>query len=139
MDFTSVYAHGFVRVAASTVPIAVADPAHNAGAVLDEARRCHDEGVGIITFPELCLTGYAIDDLVMQDAVLDGVRAAIEEIRVASVDLSPVLVIGAPIAHDNRIYNCAVVIHRGEVLGVLAQVLRADLPRVLRAALVRAR
>ena len=70
-------------------------------------------------FPELCLSGYAIDDLVMQDALLDGVASAIERIVAASVDLFPVLVVGAPLHHRNRLYNCAVVIHRGEVLGVV--------------------
>ena len=69
-------------------------------------------------FPELCLTGYAIDDLVMQDAVLDAVEAAIARLVEASADLFPVLVVGAPLRHRNRLYNCAVVIHRGELLGV---------------------
>jgi NAD+ synthase (glutamine-hydrolysing) len=118
VDFYSAYAHGFARVAACTVPVAVADPAANAEAVLGEARACHDDGAAVAIFPELCLSGYAIDDLFQQDALLEAVRAAIAEIVAASAALRPVLVVGAPLEHGNRLYNCAVVIHAGRVLGV---------------------
>jgi NAD+ synthase (glutamine-hydrolysing) len=118
VQFTSAYAHGFARVAACTTPVAVADPATNARTVLTEAQACHDEGVAVAIFPELCLSGYAIDDLVLQDAVLAAVREAIDTLTEASRELLPVLVVGAPIAEGNRVYNCAVVIHRGAVLGV---------------------
>ncbi|MCW2786721.1 MAG: synthase [Marmoricola sp.] len=122
MDFDSCYAHGFARVAACTIPVAIADPATNAASVLAEARACHDEGVAVAVFPELCLTGYAIDDLVLQDVLLDSTLAAIAELVEASKDLLPVLVVGAPLRHLHRLYNCAVVIHRGEVLGVVPKV-----------------
>ena len=118
LPFESAYRHGFARVAACTVPVSVADPAANAKAVLETARECHDESVAVALFPELCLTGYAIEDLVLQDALLDGVVAALEEIAEASTELFPVLVVGAPLRHRNRLYNCAVVIHRGAILGV---------------------
>ena len=68
MDFYSAYAQGFARVAAFTLPVTIADPAANAAAVLEQARACHDDGVAVAVFPELCLTGYAIDDLLLQDA-----------------------------------------------------------------------
>jgi len=119
LPFESVYRHGFARIAACTIPVAIADPATNAAAVLASAREAHDEGVAVAVFPELCLTGYAIDDLVMQDAVLDATEAAILAIVRASEDLLPVLVVGAPLRVRNRLYNCAVVIHRGEVMGVV--------------------
>lgn len=118
MDFYSAYAQGFARVAAITVPVAIADPAANAERVIEEARRAHEEHVAVAVFPELGLSGYSIDDLFLQDVLLDGVRRAIDAIVSASVDLLPVLVVGAPLARGNRVYNCAVVIHRGEVLGV---------------------
>jgi NAD+ synthase (glutamine-hydrolysing) len=118
VDFDSCYAHGFARVAACTIPVAIADPATNAASVLAEVRACHHEGVAVAVFPELCLTGYAIDDLFLQDVVLDAVVAAIEEIVEASKDLLPVIVVGAPLRKGNRLFNCAVVIHRGKVLGV---------------------
>ncbi|RLK52797.1 NAD(+) synthase [Microbacterium telephonicum] len=118
LPFESIYRHGFARIAACTIPIAIADPTRNADAVLDAARACHDDGVAVAVFPELCLTGYAIDDLVMQDVVLDAVRAEIERIRLASARLRPLLVVGAPLLIGSRLYNTAVVIQRGKILGV---------------------
>ncbi|WP_220451151.1 NAD(+) synthase [Nocardioides dongkuii] len=118
VDFYSAYAHGFARVAACTIPIAIADPATNVRTVLEQARACHDDGVAVAVFPELCLSGYALDDLFLQDPLLDAVVAAIEELVAASADLLPVLVVGAPIRHGNRVLNTAVIIHRGRVLGV---------------------
>ena len=118
LPFESAYRHGFARVAACTIPVSIADPATNADAVLASARECDADAVAVAVFPELCLTGYAIDDLVMQDPVLDAVEAAIERLVAASVDLLPMIVVGAPLRHRNRLYNCAVVIHRGELLGV---------------------
>ncbi len=118
MDFASAYAQGFVRVAACTVPVVVANPAANLAAILDAARAAHEDGVGIVVFPELALSGYAIDDLFLQDTLLEAVEAAIAELVVASEDLLPVLVVGAPLAYGNRVYNVALVVHRGRVLGV---------------------
>jgi NAD+ synthase (glutamine-hydrolysing) len=118
MDFHSLYAHGFARIAACTVPITVADPATNVQAVLAQARECHDEGVAVALFPELCLSGYAIDDLFLQEVLLDSVEDALATLVEESRDLRSVLVVGAPLRHLHRVYNCAVVVHRGAVLGV---------------------
>jgi NAD+ synthase (glutamine-hydrolysing) len=118
LPFESAYRHGFARVAACTVPVAIADPAANAEAVLEAARACDADAVAVAVFPELCLTGYAIDDLVLQDVVLDAVVAALERIVAESAGLLPLLVVGAPLRHGGRLYNCAVVIHRGRMLGV---------------------
>ena len=96
----------------------MADPAANADSVLRIARECHDDGVGIAVFPELTLSGYSIEDILLQDSLLDAVEAALAEVVAASADLLPVLVVGAPLRHLHRIYNTAVVIHRGAVLGV---------------------
>ncbi len=74
VEFTSLYDQGFARVAACAVPVAVADPRANADAVLQEARACHDEGVAVAVFPELALTGYSVEDLFLQEAVLDAVE-----------------------------------------------------------------
>ncbi|KAA9111508.1 NAD(+) synthase [Microbacterium rhizomatis] len=119
LSFESAYRHGFARIAACTIPVAIADPARNGEAVLAAARECDADAVSVAVFPELCLTGYAIDDLVLQDAVLDAVEAAIMRLVEASEELFPMLVIGAPLRHRNRLYNSAVVIHRGELLGVV--------------------
>jgi NAD+ synthase (glutamine-hydrolysing) len=118
VDFYSAYRHDFVRVAACTHHTTLADPKANADSVLRLARECHDEGVALAVFPELTLSGYSIEDILLQDTLLDAVEVAIDELVSASADLLPVLVVGAPLRHRNRIYNTAVVIHRGTVLGV---------------------
>ena len=118
MDFYSAYARGFARVAACTHPTVLADPAANAESVLRIARSCHDDGVAVAVFPELTLSGYSIEDILLQDSLLDAVEAAVADVVAGSTDLLPVLVVGAPLRHLHRIYNTAVVIHRGVILGV---------------------
>jgi NAD+ synthase (glutamine-hydrolysing) len=118
VEFYSAYAQGFARVAACTVPVALADPATNAQTVLAQARECHDEGVAVAVFPELCLSGYSIEDLLLQDTLLSAVDEAIRTVVEASADLLPVLVVGAPLVHGTRLLNCAVVIKGGRILGV---------------------
>jgi len=119
MDFYSAYGQGFVRVAACTIHTAIGEPETNAESVLELARQCHEDGVGLAVFPELTLSGYSIEDILLQDALLDAVEHALLDVVAASADLLPVLVIGAPMRHQHRIYNTAVVIHRGQVLGVV--------------------
>ncbi|HEX9175116.1 MAG TPA: NAD(+) synthase [Mycobacterium sp.] len=119
MDFYSAYRHGFVRVAACTIHTAIADPAANAESVLRMAQDCHDEAVALAVFPELTLSGYSIEDILLQDALLDAVEEALVDVVTASTELVPVLVVGAPLRYRHRIYNTAVVVHRGKVLGVV--------------------
>ena len=64
------------------------------------------------------LSGYSIEDILLQDALLDAVETALGRVVAASADLTPVLLVGAPLRHRHRMYNCAVVVHRGTVLGV---------------------
>ncbi len=118
MDFYNAYSQGFVRVAACTQHTTIGDPAANAASVLGLARECHDDAVALAVFPELTLSGYSIEDVLLQDSLLDSVEHALLDIVTASVSLLPVLVVGAPLRHLHRIYNTAVVIHRGVVLGV---------------------
>jgi NAD+ synthase (glutamine-hydrolysing) len=118
MDFYNAYHQGFVRVAACTHHTAIGDPAANAESVLRLARECHDDGVAVAIFPELTLSGYSIEDIVLQDLLLDDVEDAIKKVVASSTGLLPVLVVGAPLRYRHRIYNAAVVIHRGVVLGV---------------------
>jgi NAD+ synthase (glutamine-hydrolysing) len=118
MDFYNSYSQGFVRVAACTHHTTLGDPPANAESVLRLARQCHDDGVAVAVFPELTLSGYSIEDIVLQDLLLDDVEDAIKDIVARSTDLLPVLVVGAPLRYRHRIYNTAVVIHRGAVLGV---------------------
>ena len=73
----------------------------------------------MVVFPELGISAYAIDDLLHQSALLDGVEIALERLVAASAELFPVLVVGAPVRAEGGLFNCAVVIHRGAVLGVV--------------------
>ncbi|HXE23497.1 MAG TPA: NAD(+) synthase, partial [Roseiarcus sp.] len=114
--FNCMYSHGFLRVASCVPRGRVADPAFAASAHLELAATGHARHVGVMLFPELGLSSYAIDDLLLQDALLDRAEAAVAEIVAASRDLYPVLVVGAPLRRDGQLFNTAVVIHRGRVL-----------------------
>ena len=118
IEFLSAYDQGFARVAAVTLPVVPVDPAANAAAIIEQARTLADDGVCLAAFPELCLTGYAIDDLLLSDVLLSDVLAAIETLRAASADLLPALVVGAPLRLGDRLYNCALIIQGGRVRGV---------------------
>ena len=117
-DFRNLYRHGFARVAACTLPVTMADPRANAAATLDRVRHVGEQGAAVALFPELGLTGYAIDDLLLQDVLLRDVESALVELARGTADLLPLIVVGAPLRHRNRLYNCAVLIHRGEVIGI---------------------
>ncbi|MBL8530419.1 MAG: NAD(+) synthase [Hyphomonadaceae bacterium] len=117
--FASLYAHGFVRVAACAPIVTPADPAANAEAILAFAREADAEKAALLLTPELSLSGYAIDDLLLQEPLLDAVETALARLRAESEGLFPLLVVGAPLRLKGALYNCAVVIGRGEILGVV--------------------
>ena len=117
--FYDMHEHGFVRVATATPSHRTADVAYNVKGILAEAQNAHAQNVDLVVYPELCVSSYAIDDLHLQNAMLDASEAAIGEIADATADLTPVLVIGAPLRRGGKIYNCAVVIAGGQVLGII--------------------
>ena len=122
MSFRSLYRHGFARVAACTTRTALADPATNAQTILRMAQDCDRQAVAVAVFPELGLSGYAISDLLQQKTMLDAVETAIETIVAGSINLMPLLLVGAPIRHLGALYNCALAIHRGALLGVVPKI-----------------
>ena len=103
IEFLSAYDQGFARVAAVTLPVVPVDPAANAAAIIEQARALAEDGVCLAAFPELCLTGYAIDDLLLSDVLLSDVLTAIETLRAASADLLPALVVGAPLLRETAL------------------------------------
>ncbi len=117
--FRSIRTHGFVRVGACTPLATVGDAAANAAATIALAQRGHDTGADLLVYPELNVTSYAIDDLHLQDATIAATQAALTDIVTASAKLTPLLLVGAALSHTGRLYNCAVAIHRGRVLGVV--------------------
>jgi NAD+ synthase (glutamine-hydrolysing) len=122
ISFRSLYRHGFARVAACTTRTALADPATNAQSILRMAEDCDRQAAAVAVFPELGISGYAISDLLQQVPLLDAVESAIETIVVGSADLMPLLLVGAPLRNLGALYNCAVAIHRGSLLGVVPKI-----------------
>jgi NAD+ synthase (glutamine-hydrolysing) len=117
--FNSIYRHGFVRVAVGVPFVRVAAPAYNAERTLDLARRASDANAALALFPELGISAYSNDDLFHQDALLDATVDALAGIVAASRTLAPVLLLGAPLRFEGKLFNCAVVIANGNVLGIV--------------------
>ncbi len=117
--FGCLYEHGFARVAAAAPRVQIAEPEVNTERTLALARRASDQRAALVVFPELGLSGYSIEDLFHQQAVTDGVLAGLERIVAESAALEPVVVVGAPLYVEHGLFNTAVVIHRGRVLGVV--------------------
>ncbi len=117
--FFSHHRQGFVRVAACTPRIHVGDPRANAKETLALMRDGENRNVDLMVFPELGLSAYAIDDLLLQEALLDGVEAALASLVEASRGLRPVFVVGAPVRRNQRLYNCAIAFARGRILGIV--------------------
>jgi NAD+ synthase (glutamine-hydrolysing) len=108
-----------VRVAAAVPRVQIAEPVANAQRTLALAERASEQGAALVVFPELGLSGYSIEDLLHQQAIAESVLEALEQLRRGSAELAAVLVVGAPILAENGLFNTAVVIHRGRVLGVV--------------------
>ncbi|KQM46707.1 NAD synthetase [Sphingomonas sp. Leaf208] len=117
--FYAIHSHGLIRVAAATPRASVGDTGANAEATIALAREADAKGVDLVVFPELNLTSYAIDDLHLQTAQQRATLAAIGTVVEASAILRPVLLVGAALVRNGRLYNCALAIARGHVLGVV--------------------
>ena len=117
--FYAMHRHGFVRVATSTPRVRTADVDYNRDGIIDEAQRAHAAHVDLLVYPELCVSSYALDDLLLQSALLDAVEEAIGAIVAASKGLTPVLLIGAPLRKEGRLYNCALAVADGQLLGAV--------------------
>ncbi|MFI5000822.1 MAG: NAD(+) synthase [Reyranellales bacterium] len=118
-DFFSLYSHDFVRVACCVPRTRVADAGYNLAETLRLAALGDKARTAIMVFPELGLSSYAIEDLLLQDALLDQVEKSIARVVEASRTLFPVLIVGVPLRVAGRLYNTAVVVHRGAILGVV--------------------
>ena len=116
--FFSHHTHEFLRVGACTPVASVGDIAANVRETIALAKRGHHEACDLLVYPELNLTSYAIDDLHLQEAIQRATEAGLAEVAAATAKLRPALLVGAAIAHNGHLYNCAVAIHRGRILGV---------------------
>jgi len=116
--FRSIYTHKFIRAAVCTPFVRVADPQFNLERTLGLARRASDLKAAVALFPELGISAYSNEDLFHQDALLDATEAALARLIAESRDLSPALIVGAPLRFEGKLFNCAVTIYRGRALGV---------------------
>ena len=116
--FNSIYSHGMIRAAVCVPALRVADPAFNAERTAALARGASDTQAAVVLFPELGLSAYSNEDLFHQDALLEASLAAVKRLVRESIELSPVLIVGAPLRFEAKLFNCAVVIYRGRVLGL---------------------
>jgi len=118
LPYLSPYRHGFLRVAVATPRLALGAPDANRQAAAVLAGRAAGEGAGVVLFPELSMSGYSLDDLHLQDALLDAVDRALADLANETRSLAPVLIVGAPLRWRGALYNCAVALQGGRVLAV---------------------
>jgi NAD+ synthase (glutamine-hydrolysing) len=118
LTFNSIYRHGFARLAVCIPHVRLGNPVENASRTVGLVRRAQEAHAAIVLFPELGLSGYSNEDLFHQDALLDATRDALGLIAEASRSLAPLVVVGAPLKIEQKLFNCAVAIHRGSIVGV---------------------
>lgn len=111
--------YGFIKVGAATPVIRVADCAFNAAAIVKAAEDAAAQQVRILALPELCLTGYTCGDLFLQTVLLNAAHAALLEICEKTALLDLLMTVGLPVRHKGKLFNCAAVLHRGRVLGIV--------------------
>jgi NAD+ synthase (glutamine-hydrolysing) len=117
-NFFDIYAHNFVRVAIAVPRVHLASPAGNTLEIERLYQQAVKAGAALVLFPELCLSGYSLDDLHQQDALLDAVLHGIQELMRATCASSSLLMVGAPLRLEGRLFNCAVVLSQGKILGI---------------------
>lgn len=110
---------GFIRVGAIVNKLALANPLKNTEVIIKEIKKAETLGVSIVTTPELSLTGYTCGDLFLQEQLLDDSIKALEQVLNETKDIDIISILGMPLRHDNQLFNCAAVITKGKILGVI--------------------
>ncbi|QYF93726.1 NAD(+) synthase [Massilia sp. PAMC28688] len=118
-EFFNLYSHGFARVAVAIPRCKIADPAFNAAQTIALARQAQERGTALVVFPELGLSAYTCDDLFHQSALLDASIAALDTVVSASHDIDLVMIVGLPLRVDHQLFNCAAVVAKGRILGLV--------------------
>ena len=116
--FHSLYSHGFVRAVVCIPALRVADPVYNTERIIGLARQASEKKAAVALFTEMGVSAYTNDDLFQQDALIEATAHGVGQIVEASRDLSPLLLVGAPLRFENKLFNCAIVIYRGAILGI---------------------
>lgn len=107
---------GFVRCGSAVPDIKVADCAFNAEKIIEKVREAAENGCSVLVFPELCITGYTCGDLFLSETLKNGAAAALKTILAATAELDILFIVGLPVPHLNRLYNCAAVCCKGRLL-----------------------
>ena len=113
--------HGFIKVGAAIPLVSVADPQYNVDQLIALAHQAHDEGAEITVFPELCITGYTCGDLFTQQTLLHGAEEGVKRFAEATSEYDNIYIVGAPVYVYGALYNCALVVQRGKILGIIAK------------------
>ncbi len=113
---------GFIKVCAATPDIRVADCEYNARGIIERIKAAADCGAKVIVLPELCITGYTCGDLFLQNTLLSSAKAALTRITAECAELDIVALVGLPIEMNQKLYNCAAVMHKGQLLGIVPKV-----------------
>lgn len=113
---------GFVRICAQSIEISICGIEENKKRIIQAVKEADEIACDILVLPELCLTGYTCGDLFLTSMLLDNAHQAIEDIRIATEDSDLFFTFGAPVKKGNSIYNCAIVMQKGRILGVVPKV-----------------
>ena len=111
--------YGFIKTAAASPKIRVADCDHNAEQIIKMSKEAYENGASLIVFPELCVTGYTCGDLFLQNTLIKSAENAVSKIVEETKTVDIVIIIGAPVSIKHSLYNCGVVIYRGEIMGII--------------------
>lgn len=111
--------HGFIKVAAVTPKIKVADPVYNAGQICEKLREAYERRAKIIVFPELCITGYTCQDLFLEELLLQEALCALKKIKEATKGEEALVFVGLPVVRHQKLYNAAAVLRDGKILGMV--------------------
>ncbi len=118
-EFFNLYRHGFARVAVATPVVRLGDPAHNLVGTLELMQQAAKDKAVLAVFPELGLTAYSLDDLFHQRALLEAAQAALAELLRRTAKLPLAALVGLPVAVNGLLYNCAALVCRGRLVGVV--------------------
>ncbi|MGN1188542.1 MAG: nitrilase-related carbon-nitrogen hydrolase [Lachnospiraceae bacterium] len=113
--------HGFVKVAAVTPKIKVADPAYNTEVICDTLKAAYEKKAKLIVFPELCITGYTCNDLFLQELLLEQAEDALFAVAEQTKGQDALVFVGLPMEKDGKLYNVAAVLQNGKILGAFHQ------------------
>ena len=114
--------HGFIKAAAITPELRVADACYNCNVIIKYMEECEEKKIKIVVFPELCITGYTCQDLFLQDELLEQAIVALVRIANKSEDMEGIYFVGLPMDIDGKLYNMAAGVSRGKILGLVPKI-----------------